>query len=62
MIYFVSPDKLINNNSILEDGCKCFSSLVYYIIDYLRLSSDIKVKGRIVYLASKYYMLNILSN
>ena len=61
MIYFVSPDKLINNNSILEDGCKCFSSLVYYIIDYLRLSSDIKVKGRIIYLASKYYMLNILN-
>lgn len=61
MIYFAAPDKIINNNSVLEGGGKCFSSLVYYIIDYLRLSSDIKVKGRVVYVACKYYMLNILN-
>ena len=61
MIYYADPAKIINNNIILEEGCKCFSSLIYYIIDYLRLSGDIKVKGRVVYLACKYYMLNILN-
>lgn len=61
MIYYANPSKILNNNSINEDGCKCFSSLVYYLIDYLRLSGDIKIKGRIIYFASKYYMLNILN-
>ena len=60
MIYYAAPDKIVKNSTIMEDGCKCFSSLIYYIVDYLRLSGDLKTKGKIIYYASKYYLLNIL--
>ena len=61
MVYHKNPGKILNSNSITESGCKCFSSLVYYIIDYMRLASDPSVKSKVIYLSTKYYQLNILN-
>lgn len=60
MIYYKMPDKILNNGSITESGCKCFASLVYYIIDYLRLSGDPAMKSKIIYFSSMYYQINLL--
>lgn len=60
MVYYKIPDKILNNSSITESGCKCFTSLIYYIIDYLRLSGDPAIKSKIIYFASMYYQINIL--
>lgn len=61
MIYYAEPGKIVNHSNLTDSGCRAFSSLIYYIVDYLRLSSDIKTKGRILYYSSKYYLLNILN-
>lgn len=61
MIYYADPDILVNKHDIIEYGCKCFSSLVFYIIDYLRIVSDATARPKIKYLASKYFQLCIMN-
>jgi hypothetical protein len=60
MIYYVQPNKITGNSTLLRTGCECFSKMIFYIIDYLRLSGDSTVRGKIMYLASKYYQINLL--
>lgn len=60
MIYYVQPSSIVNNSTILKYGCTCFASMVYYIIDYLRLSADANTRGRIMYLAAMYFQVNLL--
>ena len=64
MVYFQANTKITTNSALTEYGCKCFASLVFYLVDYFRVinSSDPTMKGKILYYASKYYQLNILSN
>ena len=61
MVYYKNPSKILNNNSLTESGCKCFSSLIYYLVDYMRLTSDPAAKSKVIYLSTKYYQLNILN-
>lgn len=60
MIYYVRPEKIINNTRLIEHGTRCFSLMMYYIIDYLRLSGDTSTRGKVMYLAARYYLINIL--
>ena len=57
MIYYNLPEKVLNKNSILDSATSSFSKLVFYIADYLRLTSDLKAQGLIKYYASKYFQL-----
>lgn len=60
LIYYTDATKLINNNSLLENGTVCFSKLLFYVIDYLRVGNVEKVKEKTIYLASLYYNIGIL--
>lgn len=60
MLYYMNNDKVINKNAIIEAGCDCFSKLVFYIADYLRLTSDMKSQGLIKYYATKYFQLSVM--
>lgn len=60
MIYYVQTNKIINNTNLTEYGIECFSGMIYYIIDYLRLSGDPNTRNKVKYLASKYYQINLL--
>lgn len=60
MIYYMRPEKVINNRELTEMGATIFSSFIFYIVDYLRLTADNTTRGKIKYLASKYYQISIL--
>ena len=60
MIYYVKPEKIVNNSTVTVDGCKCFSFMMAYIIDYLRLSADPSTRSKILYLSSMYYQICLL--
>ena len=60
-IYYIAPERLINNSDIIHYGASCFSSLFTNIIDYLQKISTISSsKDRTLYLAALYYQINIL--
>lgn len=60
MIYYADPTKYFNKTSLVTSGTKCFSSLVYHIIDYLRIGAD-NNKSKIKYMAAKYFQLCIMN-
>lgn len=60
MIYYVKPEKIVNNSTLTQYGCKCFGMMFAYIIDYLRLSADPSVRSKILYLTSMYYQICLL--
>lgn len=60
IIYYNAPLRLINNNDIITSGAICFSNMYSYIIDFLRISGVNNYKNRCKYLATKYFMVNIL--
>jgi len=59
-IYYSDPSKLTNRNALIEEGIRCFSSMFYHIIDYLRINSVDNAKEKCIYLAAKYYQICIL--
>lgn len=60
-IYHSDPGRIMNRYVLIDEGDKCFSSMFYYILDYLRITGSIdNGRGRCNYLTSKYYQLNIL--
>lgn len=60
-IYHTDPGRIVNRYALVDEGNKCFSSMFYYIIDYLRIAGSIdNGRGKCAYLTSKYYQLNIL--
>jgi hypothetical protein len=59
-IYYSDPSKLTNRNTLIEEGTKCFSSMFYYIIDYLRIASIDNAKAKCTYLTAKYYQISLL--
>ena len=60
MIYYVKPEKIVNSTDLTQYGCKCFSFMMAYIIDYLRLSGDPSTRSKILYLSSMYYQIALL--
>lgn len=60
MIYHANPSVFFNKIGLVTDGAKCFSSLVYHILDYLRIGAE-NSKPKIKYLAAKYFQLNMMN-
>lgn len=61
MMYYANPAKLTNNVSLVENASMCFAKMTYYIIDYLRLSADPSIRGKVMYYASKYFQLCVMN-
>ena len=60
LIYYQDPNRLLSRISTIDRGARCFSDLVTYIIDFLRLSSIDNLREKTKYLSTKYYLTNIL--
>ena len=60
LIYYQDPNRLISRISVIDRGARCFSDLVTYIIDFLRLSSIDNMREKCRYLSVKYYLTSIL--
>lgn len=60
-IYALSENKLINNASIIKDGCDAFSKCISYIYDRMyKISTVQQIRKRIEYAGALYYQINIL--
>lgn len=60
-IYYVDSNRLVANSSLVSSGVKCFSTLFYYIIDYIgKISTIPGAKNKCIYLCCLYYFANIL--
>lgn len=59
-IYWVQPEKLTNNVSLIEHGTKAFADMFTYIIDYLRVGGVDNVRERTKYLSALYYQCGLL--
>lgn len=59
-IYTAAPERIVNRTNLVLSGCECFSSLVYYIIDYLRVGAVDNIKGKVKYLASYYFQAGLM--
>ncbi|MGL5749440.1 MAG: hypothetical protein ACRCXT_02845 [Paraclostridium sp.] len=61
LIYYVEPKRIVLREEIIKSGARCFAYLFNHIIDYLyKVSITPSVKSRCLYLASVYYLKNIL--
>jgi hypothetical protein len=62
MVYTLKPNSILNNNTLIEDCCKGFTSLFTYIIDYLYkiTVSDSNAKDKCRFMASMYFLINML--
>lgn len=60
MIYFTDPARIVRRITTKDEGARCFSDLVTYIIDYLRLTSMPGMREKCKYLACRYYFINLL--
>lgn len=61
LIYTEKPDSLLNNHVIREVGASAFANLFTHIIDYIcKVSIAGNNKDKCKYMASKYYLVNIL--
>ena len=61
LIYTLRPNDLINNHVIRETGAIAFANLFTHIIDYIcKVSIAGNNKDKCKYMASKYYLTNIL--
>lgn len=59
-IYFSDISRIANRSNLIREGCICFSGLVYYILDFLRLCSAPNAKARVQYFSSMYYQVCLL--
>lgn len=55
LIYYSAPSKVINKNELMTSACKCFTSLVYYVTDYMGATRDASNKGKLMYYYAKYF-------
>ena len=61
VIYYVDPSRIVGNTSLTRDGAKAFATLFTYVVDYLfKIGTMSGAKDKCLYLASMYYMVNIL--
>ncbi len=60
MLYYNAPDKVLNKNDLISSASNCFAKLIFYISDYLRLTSDLKAQGYIKYYAAKYFQTSCM--
>lgn len=62
MYYALKPQVIVNVGDIRTMGATCFSALFTHIVDYVGKISIIEyAKDKCIYLASRYFLSNILS-
>lgn len=60
-IYTKVPNKIVNNSSVIKDGCQAFVKCFSYIIDRIyKISTDQMLRKRVEYMAALYYQIHIL--
>lgn len=61
MVYYSDPKRLLMKDAIISSGASAFSALFTYIVDYLfKITSVTVIRDKCTYLASMYYMINML--
>lgn len=60
LIYWVQPQRLLNNSAIVENGSQAFADLCSHVIDYMRIGSVENIRERTKYLASLYFQKGIM--
>lgn len=60
LIYFVQPNRIVGNATIVNRGTECFAKLFAYVIDYLRIGGVDNIRETVMYLASIYFQRCIL--
>lgn len=59
-IYWVQPNRLLNNTTLVESGTKAFADMFTYVIDYLRVGGVDNVRERTKYMSALYYQCGLL--
>lgn len=60
-IYYADESRIINNSKIMSVGSQAFALLFTYTVDYVcKISSMQSIRNKCMYLASLYYLGNIL--
>lgn len=62
LIYYRAPKLILGNARLNEYGAKCYSSLVKYVIDYLRIGSVDNCRSKVAYMASLFYFHHMMGN
>lgn len=61
LIYYADEDRITSNSKVIQTGAQAFASLFTHVVDYsCKISSMPSVKNKCMYLASLYYIGNIL--
>lgn len=61
MFYTLKPNYFTANSRLKESGATCFAKLFTYIVDYIGKISTVEyARDKCMYLASRYYLTNIL--
>lgn len=59
-IYWVQPNRLLNNTSLVDNGTIAFADMLTYVIDYLRIGGVDNVRERTKYMSALYYQCGLL--
>lgn len=60
-IYYADESRIVNNSKVISVGAQAFAQLFTYVVDYAcKISSMPSVKNKCMYMASLYYIGNIL--
>lgn len=59
-IYWVQPNRLLNNTTLVDTGTQAFADMFTYVIDYLRVGGVDNVRERTKYMSALYYQCGLL--
>lgn len=61
LIYYADENRIIGNAKIIHSGAQAFASLFTHVVDYVcKISTMPSTKNKCMYLASLYYIANLL--
>ena len=61
LIYYADEERIVSNSKVMQVGAQAFASLFTHVVDYAcKISSMPSSKNKCMYLASLYYIGNIL--
>lgn len=59
-IYNADPSRIVNRTKLYLSGATCYASMIYYIIDYLRVGAVDNIKGKVMYMASNFFQVSMM--
>ena len=59
-IYWIQPNRLLNNTTLIDAGTTAFADMFTYVIDYLRIGAVDNVRERTKYFSALYYQCGLL--